>query len=218
MRQLKAVLFGAIGTIAETSDLQRRAFNIAFLEAGLDWVWDPATYRELLRTNGGQARMRAYKDSVTGASISEASIVALHAAKTKAFVDLLAAARLRPRAGVRSLMDSCLEAGVRLAFCTSTDRANVDAIRAALGDGLNFEHFAPIVTIDKIARAKPAPDAYLYALAQLGLTANQVVAIEDSPVSIAAAKAAGIVTLATPGEMTADQDFSAADLDRKSVV
>ncbi|MFT7179418.1 MAG: phosphoglycolate phosphatase-like HAD superfamily hydrolase, partial [Oceanospirillaceae bacterium] len=35
----KAILFGSIGTLVETSELQRRAFNQAFSEAGLDWNW-----------------------------------------------------------------------------------------------------------------------------------------------------------------------------------
>ena len=60
---LKAVIFGAIGTIAETSDLQRQAFNAAFAEAGLDWHWDSNTYHELLKVNGGQNRIRAYRDA-----------------------------------------------------------------------------------------------------------------------------------------------------------
>ena len=35
----KAILFGSIGTIVETSELQRKSFNQAFSEAGLDWNW-----------------------------------------------------------------------------------------------------------------------------------------------------------------------------------
>ena len=40
----KAVLFGSIGTLAETSDLQRDAFNEAFKISGLDWFWDCLLY------------------------------------------------------------------------------------------------------------------------------------------------------------------------------
>ena len=109
-------------------------------------------------------------------------------------------------------MADCKRQGVDVAFCTSTSMDNVDAIGRALASELPFEQFKVIVTIDKIERVKPAPDAYLYCLAKLGLTSAQVVAIEDTPVSIAAAKAAGIVTIATPGATTADQDFSGADL------
>lgn len=50
---MTALLFGSIGTIADTSELQREAFNAAFLRHGLDWSWDRATYRALLTTAGG---------------------------------------------------------------------------------------------------------------------------------------------------------------------
>ena len=49
----KAVLFGSIGTLAETSDLQRDAFNEAFKISGLDWFWDEDIYRKLLSKSGG---------------------------------------------------------------------------------------------------------------------------------------------------------------------
>ena len=41
----KSLLLGSIGTIIETSDLQRESFNEAFKEAGLDWYWDQEDYR-----------------------------------------------------------------------------------------------------------------------------------------------------------------------------
>ena len=87
---LKAVIFGAIGTIVETSDLQRQAFNAAFAEAGLDWNWDIATYHKLLTTNGGQNRLRTYRDADPArAGVTDEQIVALHQTKTKHFVELL---------------------------------------------------------------------------------------------------------------------------------
>ena len=46
---MKAILFGSIGTLIETSDLQREAFNQAFKEAGLDWYWDQEDYTKLLK-------------------------------------------------------------------------------------------------------------------------------------------------------------------------
>ena len=36
---IKAVLFGSIGTIIETSDIQRNCFNQAFQKVGLNWYW-----------------------------------------------------------------------------------------------------------------------------------------------------------------------------------
>ena len=213
MAQLRAVIFGAIGVIAETSELQRRAFNAAFAEAGLDWVWDVAAYRDLLSINGGQERLRAYRDAdARRLGVSDALIAALHDRKTALYAGIIEGGSLAPRSGVAALMAACKAAGVLTAFCTSTSRDNVDAIAGGLAGQLDFADFASITTIDKIARVKPAPDAYLHCLGALGLTAEEVVAIEDTPVSMASALAAGIRVIATPGAMTADQDFSGAAL------
>ena len=211
MVKLKAVIFGAIGVIAETSDLQRQAFNLAFAEANLNWNWDTETYRRLLSINGGQARLRAYRDEDANRSdVTDAVIAILHERKTYFYSALTAAGSLVPRRGVAELIKTCRDAGVRVALCTSTSVENVEAIKSALGDKLDFDAFESITTIDKIGSVKPAPDAYLHCLSQLGLAANEVVAIEDTPVSMAAAIAAGISVIATPGAMTDDQDFSDA--------
>ena len=210
MSQLTAVIFGSIGTIAETSEIQRQAFNLAFAEAGLDWHWDAQTYSDLLKVNGGRNRLRAYGDLVAG--IPDSQIAALHQAKTKHYVALLENTPLHPRPGVVELMAACRQAGIQVAFCTSTTIENVNAIEAALSGLLPFDRFATIVTIDRIRRSKPAPDAYLYCLQELGVTADEAIAIEDTPSSLAAATAAGITTIATPGATTLDQDFGAADL------
>ena len=211
MVQIKAVIFGAIGVIAETSDLQRQAFNQAFREQGLDWDWDAETYRRLLSINGGRARLRAYCDEdVSRSDATEAMIATLHERKTHHYAALTANGTLTPRQGVAELIKACQDAGISVALCTSTSVENVDAIKAALGDALNFGAFASITTIDRIGAVKPAPDAYLHCLSVLGLSANEVIAIEDTPVSIKSAITAGITVIATPGAMTSDLDFSGA--------
>ena len=83
-------------------------------------------------------------------------------------------------------------------------------VQRALVGKLPLDRLDTIVTIDKIKRVKPAPDAYTYALAQMGLRPHEVVAVEDTPVSIAAAKAAGVYCIATPGTTAGGQDFSQA--------
>ena len=212
MQPLKALIFGAIGTIAETSDLQRQSFNWAFLQAGVDWHWSPETYRSLLQTNGGQARLRLYRDAEPARrAVTDAVIEKIHTFKTYHYAQLVANGGLQPRPGVVQLIRLCQAAGVKLAWCTSTSQSNVGSIQSALAGQLPPNCFDTVVTIDKIGRVKPAPDAYIYALNQLGMHHSQVVAIEDSPVSISSAKAAGIFCIATPGETTREQDFSQAD-------
>ena len=55
---MKALLFGSIGVLAETSELQRQAYNTAFVAHGVDWHWNIATYCRHLATPGGQNRLR----------------------------------------------------------------------------------------------------------------------------------------------------------------
>jgi HAD superfamily hydrolase (TIGR01509 family) len=211
MVQVKAVIFGAIGVIAETSNLQRQAFNLAFTQVGLDWEWDAATYRRLLSINGGQNRLRTYRDEdVNRSDVTEAMIGVLHEHKTHHYAALTANGSLTPRRGVAELIKTCQDSGVLVALCTSTSAENVDAIKASLGNALDFGAFSSITTIDKISVVKPAPDAYLHCLSQLGLAAHEVVAIEDTPFSMASALAAGIAVIATPGAMTDEQDFAGA--------
>ena len=58
--KLKAILFGSIGTLIETSEIQRRAFNQAFSEAKLGWDWDVEIYREMLAKSGGLLRIQDF--------------------------------------------------------------------------------------------------------------------------------------------------------------
>ena len=59
---MKAVLFGSIGTLIETSDIQRESFNQAFKEAGLDWYWDQEDYTKLLKKSGGTKRIEDFAE------------------------------------------------------------------------------------------------------------------------------------------------------------
>ncbi|MEK7362147.1 MAG: HAD hydrolase-like protein, partial [Pseudomonadota bacterium] len=61
---IKALIFDVDGTIADTEETHRQAFNAAFLEHGLGWDWSRKEYAELLRTSGGKERLAVYMDSL----------------------------------------------------------------------------------------------------------------------------------------------------------
>ena len=79
----KALFIGSIGVIAETSDLQRQAFNAAFERFGLPLQWDRASYAKMLRKPGGKARILAAAEEAGLADIVDAS--AVYAVKQGAF-------------------------------------------------------------------------------------------------------------------------------------
>jgi beta-phosphoglucomutase-like phosphatase (HAD superfamily) len=57
---------------------------------------------------------------------------------------------------------------------------------------------------------KPDPMVYQQTLARLGLPAHQCLAFEDSENGLRAAVAAGLATVITPNDFTAEHDFSGA--------
>ena len=56
---LEVLLFDVDGTLADTEDFHRQAFNLAFADAGLDWSWDQSLYKSLLAVTGGEAVVAA---------------------------------------------------------------------------------------------------------------------------------------------------------------
>ena len=201
----KALFFGAIGTLVETSDLQRRAFNKAFIELGLDWFWDAPTYADLLKRSGGTQRVAAFAEELHEHVDAEA----VHAAKVAIFDEMIRRDGLTLRNGVRDVVGAAQAQGLLVGFATSTGQAQIDAIFAALGDELDRDVFDFIGDKSMVVRGKPDPAIYQTALQQLGISAAEAIAIEDSPESAAAALAAGLTTYVTPGALHVDHDFPA---------
>lgn len=199
---LRALIFDVDGTLADTEECHRRAFNASFAAAELPWWWNRATYRDLLHVAGGRQRMRAHaersNDGLVARSDFELLLRRLHEDKTRRYDALLRERPLPLRPGIARLFDEAAEHGVRLAIATTTTAANLDALLAP-HFGLDWHRrFAAIVCGGDVARLKPAPDAYLEALRRLGLGADAALAFEDSANGIRSAQAAGLDVIVTP--------------------
>jgi HAD superfamily hydrolase (TIGR01509 family) len=134
----------------------------------------------------------------------------LHARKTQIFQDLIASAVVPLRRGVLRLVDETIDAGVRMAVCSTSNEAAVRTlVQTLMGDAryAKFDFFCG----DAAPRKKPAPDVYLLAADKLGVSPSRCVVIEDSGIGLQAAKAAGMTCLVTTSTYTGGDDFSAAD-------
>jgi HAD superfamily hydrolase (TIGR01509 family) len=218
MSKLKGIIFDLDGTIADTEEVHRLAFNAAFHEANLDdWQWTRELYADLLGVAGGRERIghyvRVYHPEFHPAEFGLDDFVGqLHYAKTRTYQRMIGegAASLRP--GVMRLLNEARAAKLAVAIATSTARANVQAVlTAAFGD--DWESLFPVVvTCTELKAQKPAPDVYQHALAELGLTNQEVVAIEDTRNGLLAAVAAGVHTVVTCHFYTRNHDLSEAAL------
>ena len=206
LTNFKAILFGSIGTLVETSELQRRAFNQAFSEAGLEWTWNPDEYKIMLKKSGGRNRINEYATD-RGIKVNAHE---LHLKKTEIFDNMMKEEGISLRPGVANLIGYAIDNNVHLAFVTSTSDANVDAIFMALNGQLSRNDFNFIGNDKMVSKPKPDSEIYLKALSNLKLNAKDCLAIEDTEVSMRSAINANIKCIAFPGAMALDNDFIAA--------
>lgn len=204
---MSAILFGSISTVADTSELQRRAFNDAFAAHGLDWSWDQEAYRDLLTSNGGRDRIAEYA-STQGQSVDSAAI---HQTKSALFQERLAQADLTAREGVLDTVRGAKDLGWKVGLVTTTSQGNIEALLGALGPDLDADVFDVIVDASHVESSKPDPEAYAFALHALGETPDGCVAIEDNVGGTQAAVAAGLTCVAFPNANTAQHDFAGAE-------
>jgi HAD superfamily hydrolase (TIGR01509 family) len=213
---LRAIIFDVDGTLAETEEAHRTAFNRAFGEAGKPWSWSQEDYRALLTTTGGKERIARYLDE-QGMAPDPALVAALHARKNALYADLVAEGAVSARPGVRRLIEDARRHDVALAIATTTSASNLTALLDhVIGRGAAVL-FAAIVTGEMVAVKKPDPEAYELALIDLGLPASACVAIEDSRNGLDAARGAGLATLVTPSRYTDHEDFTGAALVRRDL-
>lgn len=215
---LEALIFDVDGTLAETEEVHRAAFNRQFEEAGLGWHWDRPMYGRLLDVTGGKERITHFIATekpatlpkvVDGQSMADA-IAAMHRRKTEIYNQMVGSGGLVLRPGVEAVIRSAKAAGVRLAIATTTSLPNVESLLAAtLGaDGVSL--FEAIAAGDMVKKKKPAPDVFLLALDQLGLAPEKCLALEDSINGLQSARASKLATFITRSAYTAHQDFAGA--------
>jgi pseudouridine-5'-monophosphatase len=120
--------------------------------------------------------------------------------------------RSEPCTGARELTEALAARGVRQAIATSSQRLLFDLKTRRHRQWLRM--FAAVVVGDdpRLERGKPAPDIFLLAAADLGVEPSACVVVEDSPVGITAARAAGMLAVAVPDPAMDRARFTDADL------
>lgn len=211
---VKAIIFDVDGTLADTEDAHRIAFNKAFAENGLDWSWDVALYDKLLKVTGGKERIKYYVDSFlqnfTKPADFDAFVKNLHVVKTGHYTAMLRDGLIPLRPGVKQLILDAHRKGITLAIATTTTPENVSAL-LEVGLGKDWAtYFAANGCGDIVPNKKPAPDIYDWVLRELRLSPTDCIALEDSNNGLRSALAAGIKTYVTINPYTAKQDFAGA--------
>lgn len=210
----KAIIFDVDGTLADTEDAHRIAFNQTFAENNLGWNWDVALYSKLLKVTGGKERIKYFVESFltdfSKPADYEGFVKKLHVQKTAHYTAALRDGHIPLRPGIRQLILDAHKAGLKLAVATTTSPENVAALlEVGLGKDWN-KYFDALGCGDIVPRKKPAPDIYNWVLNELKLAPQECIALEDSSNGLQSALAANIRTYITTNPYTSQQDFSGA--------
>ena len=185
----RAAIFDNDGLLLDTEEAWTRAERTLFAARGREFTM------EHKRTLIGSSRSMAASKLEAMLQLpgqGEALMDELHE-----LVMREALSGVEPRPGALELLARLTDAGVALAVASNSER---EFLRRTLsGAGLLQDGpFAAIVSATDVEHPKPAPDIYLEACARLGVAPSQAIALEDSPIGVASAAAAGMFVIAVP--------------------
>jgi HAD superfamily hydrolase (TIGR01509 family) len=183
-----AVVFDNDGLLLDTESVWTRAEQDLFEQRGLEFT--PADKLELVGTSaeiaGGILERRLGEPGRAAELLEELNVLVV--AELEHGVESML--------GAREILERLGERGVPLGLVSNSPLHFVQRSIELAGFE---EHFDVILSAHEVAAPKPAPDPYLEACRRLGVKAGpSVVALEDSPTGVAAARAAGLTVIGIP--------------------
>ena len=203
---LKAVIFGSIGSFSETYGIQLESFNEGLSQNGVKQQWDEKEYIEFLKIQGGLNRLKQVFPESNPQVLEK-----IHSDKTRLFQQKLAEGESFLRIGFEAFCEMLLQNNILIGLASTTFLESIDAIMKNLNT-ISRENFAFIGHQGLTKRQKPDPEIYEIALREMGVKKDEVLAFEDTRLSLMSPIHAGIKTIAIPGELSSGQDFSEATL------
>ena len=184
----EAVIFDNDGLLLDTESVWTRAEQDLFERRGLEFT--PANKRELVGTSaeiaGGILERRLGEPGRAAELIDELNELVV--AELEHGVEAMV--------GARDLLHSLKLRGTPLGLVSNSPLVFVHRSLEIVGF---HDRFDVILSAHEVAAPKPAPDPYLEACRRLGVEPGPgVVALEDSPTGVAAARAAGLTVIGVP--------------------
>jgi len=191
---IRAVLFDFDGLILDTETAEFQSWQETYQEFDLEL--DIEVYAQCIGRGASDQEFKPI-DHLQELLGHRLDINAVAAKRKKRNLDLIDAQTALP--GVTDYITTAKQLGLRVGLASSSPRSWVSTYLNHLE---LLDRFDTIRTADDVVRAKPYPELYLRALADLQVSADEAIALEDSPNGVAAAVAAGIYTVWVPNSVT----------------
>ncbi|MEZ5332236.1 MAG: HAD family phosphatase [Thermoanaerobaculia bacterium] len=216
---LRAVLLDFNGILVDDEAIHEELLREVLAGEGIELP--PERYREAFAgrdDRGGLMRVLGEE----GVDASPADVMALVARKARGYQEVARRRGFSFFPGALELVEAAARQGLMLGLVSGALR---EEIVQALHQASLRQHFKVMVTAEDVREGKPAPEAYLLALDLLNaepplperlLHPHEVLAVEDSPAGVEAAREAGLTTLAV-ASVYDDDELAAADLRVRSL-
>lgn len=203
VQKYRAVLFDLDGVITDTMQFHYEAFRQAFAKLGID-LKPPGIF-----TREGMPSFELGKELVKeyGVQVTEEELKRTVEEKRELYRKL-ASGKAKVYDGVRETLAMLRENGVKLALVTGSNKISVMNIIDEVGLSNAFD---AIVTSEDTERGKPFPDPYLKGIEKLDVNKAYCVVVENAPLGIKAAKAAGVGYVIAVTTTLPEQYFKEAD-------
>ena len=201
---LQTVIFDFDGVITDSEVLHLRSFNRVLAQYGVE-ISTKDYYKDYLGLTDLDCLMLVDERSQLG--LDTQGIENLVKEKNQVF-EKLAKTEGRIIEGVRDFLQMLRQNNIPMAICSGALLAEIELI---LEEARLRPFFEVIVSAEFVKKGKPSPEGFLLTLRKLNhgrqnvILPNQCIVIEDSHWGLAAAKAAGMHTIAVTNSYDADQ-------------
>ena len=184
MARFKAILSDIDGTLTDSEDVHRDGFVAINRQLGVEFSPEEIEggvgvalkdkYEELKSRFNQDISYQDWADRL-------AAYYVLHSDKVKVLP------------GVKPFLAKADQAGMKIAAVTNAQKTEADINIGRLGNQADLVQFT--LSVEDFPRPKPAPDGYLMGANKFGMDPKDILVLEDSPVGVAAAKAAGMTVI-----------------------
>lgn len=184
MARFKAILSDIDGTLTDSEDVHRDGFVAINRQLGVEFTPEEIEggvgvalkdkYEELKSRFNQDISYQDWADRL-------AAYYVLHSDKVKVLP------------GVKPFLAKADQAGMKIAAVTNAQKTEANINIGRLGNQADLVQFT--LSVEDFPRPKPAPDGYLMGADKFGIDPKDILVLEDSPVGVAAAKAAGMTVI-----------------------
>ncbi|MFJ7331630.1 HAD family hydrolase [Streptomyces sp. NPDC101116] len=195
------VIFDNDGVLVDSEPISNRLLAAYLTELG-----HPTSYEESIRDYMGSAMHRIHELVLerTGQRLPENFDDVFHARVFTAFEQELVAV-----AGASQVLEKLTADGMPYCVASSGSHERIRVAHRATGLDRWFDE-KRIFSSQDVGRGKPAPDLFLYAAERMGVAPERCVVVEDSPLGVQAALAAGMDVYGYTAMTTAEKLAGAA--------